>query len=355
MIVLGSTGSIGVNTLVVAKKFGIKVEALIAGKNIKLLNQQIKEFDPKYVVIADENDLHKVSFSSAKVGAHAILDVLKEAKSELVVNALVGFAGLAPTIKAQHLGKKVALANKESLVTAGAFLDTSKLTPIDSEHFALWYLLQNKPIESMIITASGGSFRDLPIEKLENVSIADALNHPNWKMGSKITIDSATMTNKIFEILEAFWFFGVKKLDAIIETKSLMHAMINFKDGSSTAHFANADMKLPISYALMGKVEEEILNPVNLVEVGSLEFRKIETNRYPIWSLKDELLQNPKQAVIVNAANEIGVERFLAGKIGFNDIAKNTLKAYEKFGNIEPKTIDDVFEIDKMVRSSYVF
>ena len=354
MIVLGSTGSIGVNTLAVAKKFGIQIEALVAGKNINLLNQQIKEFNPKYVVIADESDLHKVAHIGAKAGAHAILEVLKESKSELVVNALVGIAGLAPTIKAQHLGKKVALANKESLVTAGAFLDITKLSPIDSEHFALWYLLQNKPIQSMVITASGGSFRDLPIEKLENVSIKDALNHPNWKMGSKITIDSATMTNKIFEILEAHWFFGVKKIDAIIETKSLMHALINFKDGSSTAHFANADMKLPISYAIMGKVDDEVLGHIDLASVGSLEFRKIETQRYPIWKLKDELLANPKSAVVVNAANEIGVARFLAGEIGFNDIAKNTLKMYEKYGNIEPKNIDDVFEIDKMVRNSYV-
>ena len=354
MIVLGSTGSIGVNTLAVAKKFGIQIEALVAGKNINLLNQQIKEFNPKYVVIADESDLHKVGHARAKAGAHAILEVLKESKSELVVNALVGIAGLAPTIKAQHLGKKVALANKESLVTAGAFLDTTKISPIDSEHFALWYLLQNKPIQSMVITASGGSFRDLPIEKLENVSIKDALNHPNWKMGSKITIDSATMTNKIFEILEAHWFFGVKKIDAIIETKSLMHALINFKDGSSTAHFANADMKLPISYAIMGEVNDEVLRPIDLASIGSLEFRKIETQRYPIWKLKDELLANPKSAVVVNAANEIGVARFLAGEIGFNDIAKNTLKSYEKYGHIEPKNIDDVFEIDKMVRNSYV-
>ncbi|MFW2443584.1 1-deoxy-D-xylulose-5-phosphate reductoisomerase, partial [Aliarcobacter butzleri] len=214
-----------------------------------------------------------------------------------------GFLGLRPTLKAIECGKKIALANKESLVVAGKFIDQTKLSPIDSEHFGLWYLLQNKKIDSMTITASGGSFRDYPLDKLQNVSIKEALNHPNWSMGNKITIDSATMTNKMFELIEAAWLFDTRKLDAIIETKSLIHAMINFKDGSTTAHIANASMQLPIAYAILGHCDEEILKPVNLIEVGNIEFRRIEENRYPIWQLKDEILNNLDLGVVLNAAN----------------------------------------------------
>lgn len=350
IVVLGSTGSIGVNTLKVAKQFNLQVEALVAGKNISLLNEQIKEFNPKFVVISDESDLKDVNHPNAKAGNEAILNLISESKSKVIVNALVGFAGLAPTIEAIKLGKRVALANKESLVTAGAFLDSSMIDPIDSEHFALWYLIQEKAIDSMIVTASGGSFRDLPLEKLGNVTVKEALNHPNWSMGNKITIDSATMTNKLFEILEAYWLFGIKKLDAIIETKSLIHAIINFKDGSSTAHFANADMRLPIAYALMKKIDEPILKPIDLVGVGNLEFRKIETSRYPIWQIKDELISNAGAGVVINAANEVAVSKFLNGEIPFLDISKITLNAYKNFDSIKPTSIEDVFMIDKEVR-----
>jgi 1-deoxy-D-xylulose-5-phosphate reductoisomerase len=157
------------------------------------------------------------------------LKQLKHSTSKTVVNALVGFLGLKPTLKAIECGKKIALANKESLVVAGKFIDQTKLKPIDSEHFGLWYLLQDKKIDSMTITASGGSFRDYPLGSLKNVSIKEALNHPNWSMGNKITIDSATMTNKMFELMEAAWLFDIRKLDAVIETKSLIHAFINFQ------------------------------------------------------------------------------------------------------------------------------
>jgi len=289
-----------------------------------------------------------------KYGEDGILQTLRNSKSEIVVNAIVGFAGLRPTVEALKLGKRLALANKESLVAAGAFLDMKNISPIDSEHFALWYLVHDKPIQSMVITASGGAFRDLPQEQLKDVSIKDALNHPNWKMGNKITIDSATMTNKIFEILEAYWLFGIKNLDAIIETKSLIHAIVNFKDGSSTAHIANADMRLPIAYALFGSVNEQILEPIDLVKVGSLEFREICTKKYPIWTLKDELLRNPSSGVVVNAANEVAVSMFLNGQIGFLDIAKITLNAYEKFGDTKMSSLDDVFGVDTMVRKNCV-
>ena len=349
MVLLGSTGSIGVNTLIIAKKFGIEVEVLVCGKNIKLLNKQIEEYKPKIVVIADVEDIERVNHSKVYAGSEAILSVIADASSELVVNALVGFLGLRPTLKALECNKKVALANKESLVACGAFIDTSKIQPIDSEHFGLWYLLQDRPISKMIITASGGAFRDWDIKRLESATLADTQKHPNWSMGQKITIDSATMVNKMFELLEARWLFGEGTYDAVIETKSLIHALIDFKDGSTTAHFAHASMQLPIAYALDTKMDENILGHVNLLEVGSLEFREITTERYPIWEIKEELLQNPMRGLVINAANEAAIEKFISQKIGFMDISKNIITAYEKFTTL-PKNVDDIFLIDKEVR-----
>lgn len=350
MILLGSTGSIGVNTLEIAKKFALNVEVLVAGRNIELLNSQIKEHNPKKVIIASKDDIKKVNHKNVFFGEEAILEAIEDSSSKTVVNALVGFLGLKPTLKAIECGKKVALANKESLVVAGKFIDQKNLSAIDSEHFGLWYLLQDKQIDSMTITASGGSFRNYPLEALKDVSIKEALNHPNWKMGNKITIDSATMTNKMFELIEAAWLFGTKKLDAVIEPKSLVHAFVNFKDGSTTAHIANASMQLPISYAILGRVDCEILKPINLLEISSLEFKKIEESRYPIWSLKDEILNNLDLGVVLNAANEVAVSKFLSGKIGFLDISKTSFEAINRFNSLKASNIEDIFEIDKEVR-----
>ncbi|HIP12279.1 MAG TPA: 1-deoxy-D-xylulose-5-phosphate reductoisomerase [Arcobacter sp.] len=351
MILLGSTGSIGVNTLEIARRFNLDIEVLVAGTNIDLLNKQIKQFNPTLVIIANKEDTHKVNHTNVKYGNEAILNTIENSNSNLVVNALVGYLGLAPTIKAIECKKRVALANKESLVVAGAFIDTSYITPIDSEHFGLWYLLDDKKaIDSMMITASGGSFRDLPLDKLKDVTIKEALNHPNWSMGNKITIDSATMTNKLFELIEARWLFDTRNCDAIIEPKSIIHAMINFKDGSTTAHIANANMQLPISYALMGKVDEQILEKVDLLKLQNLEFRKIESSRYPIWELKDDLLNNDNFGVVLNAANEIAVEAFLKGDIGFLDVSKVSINAINKFHNLKINSIEDIYSINKEVR-----
>jgi len=349
LILLGSTGSIGVNTLIVAKKFGIKIEVLVAGKNIELLNKQILEHSPQVVVVAQKQDVLKVNHNNVYFGEESILKVIEDSSSSLVVNALVGFLGLAPTLRAIKSGKKVALANKESLVACGAFIDISKIQPIDSEHFGLWYLMQDKPVSKMIITASGGAFRDWDLAKLQNATLADTQKHPNWSMGQKITIDSATMVNKIFELLEARWLFGEGEYDAIIETKSLIHALIDFKDGSTTAHFANASMQLPIAYALDEKMNENILNHVDLLKVENLEFREITTDRYPIWEIKKELLKNPALGVVVNASNEVAIEKFINKEIGFMDISKTILRAFEEFRDI-PKSVDDVFEIDREIR-----
>lgn len=351
MIVLGTTGSIGVNALAIAKNFNLSIEVMVAGNNIALLNQQLQYFSPKVVIIASHNNIHKVNHSNVKVGQEAILEAIENSTSNLVVNALVGFFGLQPTLKAIECGKRVALANKESLVVAGKFIDTSFITPIDSEHFGLWYLLdQEKSVESLTITASGGSFREYPLEKLQHVTVEEALNHPNWSMGNKITIDSATMTNKIFELIEARWLFNTTKCDAIIETQSIIHAMVNFIDGSTTAHLANANMQLPIAYALLGKVDTPILEPVDLLKLQRLEFQKIETTRYPIWEIKEELLHNDNLGVVLNAANEVAVERFLSGKIRFVDIADTSLQAINHFSNTKINSIEDIIEVDKKVR-----
>ena len=351
MIVLGSTGSIGVNTLAIAKKFNLNIEVLVAGSNIKLLNKQLLDFNPSLVIIADKKNIKDVNHKNVKAGEKAILEAIENSNSKIVVNALVGFFGLLPTLKAIECNKKVALANKESLVVAGKFIDNSYINPIDSEHFGLWYLMdKTKKIDSLTITASGGSFRDYPIEELKSVTIKEALNHPNWSMGNKITIDSATMTNKLFELVEAKWLFNTTKCDAIIETKSIIHAMVNFVDGSSTAHIANTNMQLPISYAILDKIDTQILKPVNLLKIKTLEFKEIETNRYNIWEIKNELLQNDNMGVVLNAANEVAVQKFLDGKIGFLDIAQTSLKAINKFNNIKLKNIDDIFLADKEIR-----
>ena len=351
MVLLGSTGSIGVNALEIARRFNLNIDVLVAGRSIEKLNQQIEAFSPRMVVVGAKDDVSKVRHSQVLYGEEGILEAIESSSSSLVINALVGFLGLKPTLKAIECGKKVALANKESLVAAGAFIDVSKIQPIDSEHFGLWYLLtENRPVNKMIITASGGAFRDWDLKRLHTATLKDALNHPNWSMGQKITIDSASMVNKTFELLEARWLFGEGEYDAVIETKSLIHALIDFKDGSTTAHFANADMKLPISYALMGRVEEQILKPINLLEVGSLEFREITAERYPIWEIKDDLLKNPKRGLVVNAANKAAIELFIEEKISFLDISKKIIQAYKHF-DTEVTSLDDVFELDKEVRA----
>jgi 1-deoxy-D-xylulose-5-phosphate reductoisomerase len=350
IVLLGSTGSIGLNTLIVAKRYNMKIEALVAGKNIELLNQQIAQYSPKFVAIADEKDKHRVHHSNIFCGDKGIIELLEETISPLVVNALVGYTGVAPTLKAIELGRKVALANKESLVVAGEFIDMSQIVPIDSEHFGLWYLMSDKPISKLYITASGGAFRDWNISDMQTATFAQALNHPNWSMGNKITIDSATMTNKLFELLEAKWLFGTTNIDAYIEKKSIIHALVEFIDGSTTAHFAGVDMKLPIAFALNSRVEEEILPPVDLLKMGSIEFTPITSERYPIWEIKEHILANPHLGVVVNASNEEAIKKFEKGECNFFEMSKMVLKAYAKFKDIRARDIKEIIQIDADVR-----
>ena len=351
IVLLGSTGSIGVNTLIVAKRYNIAIEALVAGSNIDLLNKQIAEYHPKTVLIANPADKHKVNHSDVRCGEEAILTLIEESQSQTIVNALVGYTGLAPTIKATSLGKRVALANKESLVVAGEFIDMSLITVIDSEHFGLWYLLNERPVNKLYITASGGAFRDWELSAMKDAKFSDALKHPNWSMGDKITIDSATMTNKLFELLEAKWLFNTSNIDAVIEKKSIIHALAEFKDGSTTAHFAGVDMKLPIAFALQGEVTDEILPPTDLLSLGTLEFLPIEVERYPIWEIKTHVLQNPHLGVVVNAANEEAIIAFQKEDCSFFGMSEIVLDAYAKFSHVKAVSIDEIMHIDKEVRA----
>jgi 1-deoxy-D-xylulose-5-phosphate reductoisomerase len=354
MVVLGSTGSIGVNTLEIASRYSLGIEVLVAGNSIELLNRQIAKHNPKIVVVKDESNISKINHSRVYSGESGILKAIEESKSQVVVNALVGFAGLKPTLKAIESNKKVALANKESLVVAGSFIDMSYITPIDSEHFGLQYLLdKNKKIHSMMITASGGAFRDRDITTLKDVTLEEVLKHPNWKMGQKITIDSATMVNKLFEVLEAKWLFDTVNIDAFIETKSLLHALVNYSDGSTTAHFAKANMQLPIAYALLDRVDENIVEHIDFKTLSNLDFKEIKDTQYPIWQIKDELLQNPQNGVVVNALNEVAIGKFLKKEIGFLDISKTILDGYSKFSESKYSSIDDIFEKDRVIREFY--
>ena len=350
MVLLGSTGSIGVNTLMIAQRYGIESEALVAGRNIDRLNDQIATHHPRYVAIADCADRERINHPDVLCGEAGILELLERSASPTVVNALVGYAGLAPTLKAIELGRQVALANKESLVVGGEFIDMSRIVPIDSEHFGLWYLMNNRPLSKLYITASGGAFRDWDVGKIQNATFADALKHPNWSMGNKITIDSATMTNKLFELLEAKWLFGTTNIDAVIEKKSIIHALIEFQDGSTTAHFAGVDMKLPIAFALREKVEEPILPPVDLLKIGALEFLPITPEKYPIWQIKDHLLAHPHLGVVINAANEVAIESFSRGECTFFGMADRVLDAYQKFEDIHAQSVEEIVVIDTEVR-----
>lgn len=381
---MGSTGSIGTQALQIAKAENLPIEVLCAGENIDLLNAQIAEFRPKIVVIKDSKKRHLIrGVNRVLCGESGILEALNLAKSKLVLNALVGFSGVKPSLESIARGKTLALANKESLVVAGFLMgreNLAKILPVDSEHFALKELLDSHTksmldsapqnnftphIKKMLITASGGAFRDLPLDEIPKQSAKKALNHPTWAMGRKITIDSATMINKLFEILEAQWLFGayfsanlgaenITNIDAVIERTSTIHALIQTADNAIIAHLSSNDMRLPIASALLGAKAKRkaFIKELDLLNLN-LRFEKIDINRYPLWTLKDSLLKCPKLGIILNAANDILVEQFLNDEIIFGDIAKRIFKVVERFGDESSldliKNIADIMEINTKI------
>ncbi len=338
--VLGSTGSIGTQTLDIVRRHPERfaVRLLSAGRRVDDLIVQAREFRPSMAIIADESlyprlrdALQPLGIETA-AGASALADAMARDDFSMVVTATVGYSGLAPTIRAIKAGKDIALANKETLVVAGELVtsllkeSSSKVYPVDSEHSAIYQCLRGEDIdavERLIITASGGPFRDLPAERLSEVTVADALRHPNWSMGAKITIDSATMLNKAFEIIEAHWLFGVapERIAAMVHPQSIVHSMVEFVDGGVKAQLGVPDMRLPISYALGETARMYLPGRLTLEQYASMTFEKPDTERFPCLALAHRCLERGgNMACVVNAANEVAVAAFLAGKLKFVDI-----------------------------------
>ena len=339
--ILGSTGSIGVSTLeiVAAHPDRFRVVALTAGSNLELLKSQIEAFSPAMVAVASEESARQLKKMlpsrrpDIQFGIPGLIAAATVSDIDMVVAAIVGAAGLVPTAAAVKAGKDVALANKETLVTAGRLImelvaeKGVRLLPVDSEHSAVFQSLQGHrsvDVERIILTASGGPFLNYPLNKLSTVTVADALNHPNWSMGKKISIDSATMMNKGLEVIEARWLFDMpaEKIAVNIHPQSIIHSMVEYRDGCVMAQLGVPDMKAPIAYALT--YPERVatgVSPLDLTTLSGLSFSKPDTDRFPSLGLAYQALQGGESLpAVMNAANEVAVEAFLTGRIRFTEI-----------------------------------
>lgn len=369
---LGSTGSIGKQTLDIIRKHKdeFKLIAISGYSQYEELLKITKEFSPKMVVLKDQESALKFSYvfpdvmvDYGKNGLKKLASFNKEDKNAYLINALVGMVGLEPTIEAIKIERDILLANKETLVVGGHLINdlkkeySFKLYPIDSEHNALWQLLYHEKkdhIKRLIITASGGSFRDLSREDLENVSIDQALNHPNWSMGSKITIDSATMMNKGFEVIEACYLFDIdiEKVDTFVHRESLVHSMVEFIDGSIVAHFSEPDMHLPIAYAMFypSRVETNI-KALDIMKMNQLTFEEMDEDRYPCLALaKDAYKKGGSMRTVLNAANEAAVDLFLHKEIQFLDIEKIIREMMDEHHVIDHPSLEEIYQIDALVK-----
>ena len=337
--VLGSTGSIGTQTLDVCRRLGYEIVALAAGSNAELLEKQAREFSPKVVAAADENAARRLSIALSGTGItvlggeHAVLEAAA-ADCDIVLNAVTGIAGLRPTIAAVEAGNDIALANKETLVAGGRrVMDYAaehgvKILPVDSEHSAIFQCLQAKGdyarIKKLILTASGGPFFGKTAAELENMRPEDALRHPTWSMGKKVTIDSASMANKGLEIIEAAHLFGVEQnnIDVVIHRESIVHSLVQFADNSVLAQLGVPDMRTPIQYALTWPERENgVAAELDLAEAGALHFYRQDEEAFPSTNLARRALAKGGTATAAfNAADEIAVAAFLEGKIKFTDI-----------------------------------
>lgn len=372
LAIIGSTGSIGTQALgIVARYPGLfTVSALTAGSNAELLMAQARLCRPERVVIGNEAFYTVVRDGLAGLGIEvlagqkAVEEVASSDGIDTVVAAMVGFAGLRPTAAAVAAGREVALANKETLVVAGdlitrtAALTGSRLLPVDSEHSAIMQCLNGEPensVEKIILTASGGPFRDMPAERLAKVTPLEALRHPNWTMGSKITIDSATLMNKGLEVIEAHWLFGTPadRIDVLIHPQSIIHSMVQFTDGSVKAQLGVPDMRLPIIYALTwpDRVVTELPRP-SLADIGSLTFGEPDMVRFRCLALaRTALRTGGNMPCALNAANEEAVAAFLNEEIGFNDIAGTVELVLGKTAFNNDASLDVYAETDRVSRS----
>lgn len=369
LAILGSTGSIGTQTLDIIRQHPEKFEilALSAHSNWQLLLQQAKEFNPKYVLVCD--DTHYADLKMALPNTEVLLGekylprLAELNEVDIVLNSLVGFAGFASTLAAVKAGKKIALANKESLVVGGEIINNelqyskAQLIPVDSEHSAMLQCLAGEElsdIEKIIITASGGPFRNYSREQMRDITVEQALNHPNWDMGAKITIDSSTMMNKGLEIIEAHWLFHlpIKKIQPVIHPQSIIHSIVTFKDGSSKAQLGLPDMKVPIIYALSYPERLDLETPrINWEESQNLTFEPVDYVQFPCVKLAMNSIEAGGFApAVLNAANEVAVAKFLNREIDYIHIANIVEKSLDKIDYHQSLDTLTLKEIDKETR-----
>ncbi len=368
--VLGSTGSIGTQTLEVARNLNIKVSAISGNKNIALLERQAREFKPNVIAVYDENNAKKLKENtrdlSSKVvcGMEGLCEISSLPKTDVLVTAISGMIGLEPTITAINAKKDIALANKETLVTGGTLVmrlakeNNVKILPVDSEHSAIFQCLQGchnkKDLRKLILTASGGPFFGKTKEELKNVTLKDALNHPNWSMGAKITIDSASMMNKGLEIIEAVHLFGLPqdKIDVLVHRESIIHSMVEYKDGAILAQMGIPSMKIPIQYALTyPERKDSETEALNLCKIKNLSFYPPDTNVFETINIcRNAIKQGGNKPIIVNAANEEAVALFLQNKIKFTDITEIIKNCEKHFEYEKTDNLNQILEADKKAR-----
>ncbi len=371
IIILGSTGSIGISSLEVIEnnldKFNVAY--LSTNTNIDLILEQASKFHPKGIIITDDDAYIELKSRSLPYKVYSKDDLLKIIISEdvdIVIAAMVGFAGLRSIIQATRSGKKIALANKETLVVAGHIITklaeqfSAKIIPIDSEHSAILQCLIGEPKESIkkiILTASGGPFLNRKVEEFDSITIEEALQHPNWKMGNKITIDSATMMNKGLEVIEAHWLFNLKRnqIDVIIHPQSIIHSMVEFFDGSIKAQLGVPDMKLPIQYSLSYPERFPVTySTMDFLKYSSLTFLEPDLNKFKCLDIAYKALEiGGNYPVIMNAANEMAVQKFLNKEIKFSQIPELIESALEQFGSTREPELEEIFEWDAKVREFF--
>jgi len=371
IVILGSTGSIGVSTLDLVRRFPdeFRVRGLVAGRNLKLLAAQIREFVPGWVSIREKEGipLLRKLLGERKMeilwGESGATSVATARGVDVVVAAIVGGAGLVPTLEAVRAGKEVALANKEALVMAGEIFMREankkgvRLFPVDSEHSAVFQCLQGnrrEEVERIILTASGGPFLRVSLKSLERVTVKRALKHPNWKMGRKITVDSATMMNKGLEVVEARWLFDINpsQVEVVIHPQSIVHSMVLYQDGSIIAQLGVPDMRIPIAYALSYPHRLKVnCRQLKLTELGKLTFLPVEKRRYPALDLAYQALAvGGTMPAVLNAANEVAVAAFLERRIGFRKIHRVIERAMEAHASRHPNEVQEILEADRWAR-----
>lgn len=365
--ILGSTGSIGTQTLEVARNNGdLEITALAAGSNIDLLERQIREFRPPLAAVWTEEKAKELRIRTADLdvkivsGMEGLLEVAAQPESEILVTAIVGMIGIRPTIAAMKAGKDIALANKETLVTAGHIImplakeKGVRILPVDSEHSAIFQCLNGEnrvQLKKILLTASGGPFRGKKKEELKNVQVEDALKHPNWHMGRKITIDSATLVNKGLEMMEARWLFGVEpdNIQIVVQPKSIIHSMVEFVDGAVIAQLGTPDMKLPIQYALYYSERRYLPGDrLDFWTLGQITFEKPDMENFPGLRLAfDAAAAGGSLPTVYNAANERAVAMFLEKKIGFLEIPEIIQSCMEAHRVIPDPTVEQILETEE--------